>query len=339
METANFDIATPYLLFLGDVKEHLDAKTSNGVAEWRPELCVGQHRMPGCVPDLGLPELGFGESVEKGAKTLLIGVARSGGILPETWYPRLVEALEAGLDLASGLHHRMADVPVLRETAERLGRHLHDVRHPTREFDVGTARKRTGKRLLTVGTDCSAGKMYTTLALEREMKARGLPCDFRATGQTGIFISGAGVCVDAVVADFISGAAEFLSPDNEPDHWDLVEGQGSLFHPSFAGVSLGLLHGSQPDALVVCHEPNRAHVRGLPHWPVPSLKTCLEANLYAARLTNPNVRCVGVSLVTKRMSEEDAADAIKQTEQELQLPCVDPARTGVGPLIDALSKL
>ena len=130
-------------------------------------------------------------------------------------------------------------------------------------FATGKGTKRPGLRLLTVGTDCSVGKKYTALALEREMHARGLKADFRATGQTGILISGRGVAIDAVVADFISGAAEWLTPANEPDHWDVVEGQGSLFHPSFAGVTLGLLHGAQPDAFVVCHEPTRKTMRGV----------------------------------------------------------------------------
>ena len=129
---------------------------------------------------------------------------------------------------------------------------------PTRDFAVGTGKKRPGKRLLTVGTDCSIGKMYTALALEKEMRARGLKADFRATGQTGIFIAGDGVSIDAVVSDFVSGAVEWICPENDADHWDLVEGQGSLFHASYAGVTLGLIHGAQPDALVMCHEPHAA---------------------------------------------------------------------------------
>src|SRR5437763_16697064 len=140
--------------------------------------------------------------------------------------------------------------------------------------------------------------VFTALAPEEEMRARGLRADFRATGQTGIFIAGDGVAIGAVVSDFVSGAVEWLSPANDPDHWDLIEGQGSLFHASYAGVSLALIHGAQPDALVMCHEPTRKHIRGLPHYPLPGLRLCIEPNIEAAQLTNPAVRCVGISANT-----------------------------------------
>jgi uncharacterized NAD-dependent epimerase/dehydratase family protein len=188
------------------------------------------------------------------------------------------------------------------------------VRHPTREFEVGTGAKRPGKRLLAVGTDCSVGKMYTTLALEKELRKRGAKADFRATGQTGIFIAGSGVSIDAVVSDFVSGAVEWLSPANDADHWDLVEGQGSLFHASFAGVSMGLLHGAQPDALVLCHEPTRKHMRGLPHYPLPDLKACMDANLAAAKLTNAKVKFIGASINTKGLDEAAAKDYLAKVD-------------------------
>src|SRR5690606_24727678 len=277
--TTTESIAKPYLLFLGDVKDDLSAKTSRGVFEWRPESCVGQHRLPGCETKLDIPELSYREAAEKGAKTVIVGVANAGGILSKAWVADLLDALDAGLDLASGLHMRLVDVPELRERAEKLGRQLHDIRHPRGQLPIGTGEKRSGKRLLTVGTDCSIGKMYTSLALEAEMKKRGMKVDFRATGQTGIFIAGSGICVDAVVSDFISGAAEMISPANDPDHWDIIEGQGSLMHPSFAGVSLGLLHGAQPDALVMCHEPSRPSMRGLKGRTLPNLQDCIDMNI------------------------------------------------------------
>jgi uncharacterized NAD-dependent epimerase/dehydratase family protein len=201
---------------------------------------------------------------------------------------------------------------------------------------VGDGEKRPGKRLLTVGTDCSCGKMYTSLALEKEMRARGMKVDFRATGQSGILIAGEGVSVDAVVADFISGAVEWLAPANDPDHWDLIEGQGSLFHASYAGVSLGLLHGAQPDALVLCHEPTRSHMRGLPGYALPSLEDCIETNLAAARLTNPAVEFVGVSVNTSQMAEGEAKPLLARIEDELGLPAVDAFKDGVGPIVDRL---
>ncbi|MHB1219693.1 MAG: N-acetyltransferase DgcN [Alphaproteobacteria bacterium] len=329
-------IKTPYLLFLGDARDQLAAKTAQGIAYWRPDWCVGQLRLPDCNANLGLKELTVADAAKAGVKTLIVGVANRGGIISDAWIAVLNEALESGMDLAAGLHNKLSEVPKLRETAERLGRQLFDVRHPARAFPLGTGAKRPGLRLLAVGTDVSSGKMYTTLALEKELKARGRKADFRATGQTGIFIAGGGVSIDAVVSDFVSGAAETLSPANDPDHWDLVEGQGSLFHASYAGVTLGLIHGSQPDALVMCHEPTRQHVRGLPHFKLPGIKECMEANLAAARLTNPAVKFVGIALNTSQMSEADALKEIAKTEATFGLPTVDPVRQGVAKIADRL---
>jgi uncharacterized NAD-dependent epimerase/dehydratase family protein len=329
-------IEQPYLLFLGDVADQLAAKTAQGVVHWRPDACAGQLRLAGCKADLGLPETTVEEAARAGARTLLVGVANSGGVLPEHWTATIVAGIEAGMDVASGLHMRLTDSPAIRQAAERHGARLFDVRHPTQTFATGKGTKRPGKRILAVGTDCSCGKMYTTLALEKEMQARGMKADFRATGQTGILITGEGVSIDAVVADFISGAVEWLCPANDADHWDLVEGQGSLFHPSFAGVSLGLLHGAQPDYLVLCHEPTRTHMRGLPHQPLPGLGLCLERNLEAAQLTNPDVEALGVAINTAALNDAAARDYLAKVEDELGLPAVDPFRMGVAPLVDAL---
>jgi len=326
----------PYLLFLGDAPDQLAAKTAQGIAQWRPDWCLGQLRLAGCKADLGLPELTLQRAVAEGARTLIVGVANRGGVINEIWLPTLLEALDRGMDLASGLHRKLADVPALADRARMLGRSLFDVRHPSRDFAIATGARRPGKRLLAVGTDCSIGKMYTTLALGQEMRRRGMKADFRATGQTGIFIAGDGVSIDAVVADFISGAVEWLSPANDPDHWDLVEGQGSLFHPSYAGVSLGLLHGAQPDLLVMCHEPGRPHMRGVPHYQLPHLGACVEANLSAARLTNPDVKLLGFSLNTSLLDAGAAERALRDVEDQFGLPAVDPLRTGVAKLVDAI---
>lgn len=329
-------IEHPYLLFLGDAPDQLAAKTAQGIAHWRPEWCLGQFRLPGCKADLGLRDMTLEAAVEAGAKTLVIGIANQGGVISHAWIEVLERALIQGLDLAAGLHNRLADVPSLAALAREHGRRLFDVRHPSETFAVGNGRKRPGKRLLTVGTDCSVGKMYTSLALEREMRTRGLKADFRATGQTGILIAGAGVSVDAVVADFVSGAVEWLSPANDPNHWDLIEGQGSLFHASFAGVSLGLLHGAQADALVLCHEPTRRHMRGLPDYPVPDLTLCIEANVAAARLTNPAVRCIGVSVNTSQMAPGTVEPLLRGIEDRLGLPAVDAFKDGVAAIVDRL---
>ncbi len=335
-ELSSGQIRPPYLLFLGDARDDLAAKTAQGLVDWRLDWCLGQIRLAGCKADLGLVDMDIEEGTAKGASTLIVGVANAGGVLPESWTASIVRALECGLDVASGLHMKLADLPAVRAAAADRGRRLFDVRHPDRRFAVGTGSPRPGKRLLTVGTDCSVGKMYTSLAIEKEMGARGIEADFRATGQSGILIAGAGVAVDAVVADFISGAVEWLAPDNDPDHWDLIEGQGSLFHPSYAGVSLGLLHGAQPGAIVLCHEPMRTHMRGLEHQPLPGLAQCIEANLAAARLTNERVRCVGVAINTSKM-EPGAALALKRaSEADLGIPCLDPMVDGVAPIVDQL---
>jgi len=343
MRAANSDgewimaIAHPYLMFLGEAADPLAAKTAQGIVHWRPEWCLGQLRLSGCQADLEIPDMTLEQAKAAGVKTVIVGVANRGGKIGGGWTETLARALELGMDLASGLHRRLSDITPIRQIAEQYGRRLYDVRHPTREFDVANGIKRPGKRLLAVGTDCSIGKMYTTLALEREMKKRGMNADFRATGQTGIFIAGEGVSIDAVVSDFVSGAVEWLSPANDPDHWDLIEGQGSLFHASYAGVSLGLLHGAQPDALVVCHEPTRKHMRGLPQYPLPDIKACIDANIAAARLTNPRTRCIGASINTSQMTEASAAAYLAEIEKKLGMPVVDPFRTGVGRLVDVLA--
>jgi len=330
-------LKTPYLLFLGDAEDQLAAKTALGVKDWRPDWCLGQFRLPGCRADLGLPDLSFEEARAGGAETLIVGVANRGGVVSNAWVDVLLQALNAGFDIASGLHNRLRAVPALADRAAEKGLDLFDVRHFDGDLSVATGVKRQGKRLLTVGTDCSVGKMYTSLAIHRELRERGIPTDFRATGQTGIFIAGGGISVDAVVADFISGAAESLSPDNAPDHWDIVEGQGSLFHASFAGVSLGLLHGSQPDLLVMCHEPTRAHMRGLPNVPLPGVRDCVAENERAGRLTNTDCRCVGVSVNTSGFESEDRSlGYLEDLEAEIGLPCVDPFRTGVERIVDMI---
>jgi len=331
-------IERPYLLFLGDAHDELAAKTASGIKDWRPEWCVGQLRLDGCKTSLGIADLTLEAAVAKGARTLIIGVANRGGVIGPNWAKTLLHAVELGLDVASGLHSRLESVPGLAEAATKRGKHLHDVRHPKQEFPLGTAERRSGKRLLTVGTDASIGKMYTTLALEKELRARGIRADFRATGQTGIFIAGGGVSIDAVVSDFISGAVEWLAPANDPDHWDLIEGQGSLLHPSFAGVTLSLIHGAQADALVLCHEPTRTHMRGLPRQPMPTLEETMDLCLHTARLTNKGAKFVGISINTSKLPPDAAERYLNDLETKFKLPTVDPVRTGVGRLADQMLK-
>ncbi len=331
----NMQIKPPYLLFLGSDKEPLTIKTSQGIAYWRPELCMGEISAPE-GPTLGLEKLSIAEAADRGAGTLVLGLVNSGGRIADDWIPYIMEALEAGLDVASGLHSRLTDISAVREAAQKNGRTLHDVRHTDEPLKTGNGKKRSGKRILAVGTDCSVGKMYTTLAIEREMKAQGYNADFCATGQTGILIAGNGISIDAVVADFISGAVEKLSPDNSADHWDIIEGQGSLFNPAFAGVSLGLLHGAQPDILVMCHEAGRKTIRHLAHQRLPDLDKCIEANLQAARVTNPAVRLGGIALNSRMITAAESAEQCARLAHEFGVPCFDPLINGTEEFVSSL---
>ncbi len=329
------EIEHPYLLFLGDAHDQLAAKTAQGIVDWRADWCLGQLRLEGCKADVGLREMSIQDAAAQGARTMVVGVANAGGVLPDHWIDSIVQALDAGLHVATGLHIRLSGIPRIADAAERAGRQLHDVRYSDQRFATGKGHKRSGMRLLTVGTDCSCGKKYAALALEKEMRAEGLDADFRATGQTGVFISGRGISIDAVVADFISGAAEWVSPDNEAGHWDVVEGQGSLFHPSFAGVTLGLLHGSQPDAFVVCHEPTRTRMRGVEH-PLPTIAQVIERVVQNGSLTNPDIQCVGLAVNTSALGDAEAERCLAELSEEYGLPAADPIRNGVSSVVAEL---
>ena len=328
-------LPTPWLAFLGDVTDPLDAKTAFGVRDWAPDRLVGEWSLNGEVT-LGMPAMSPAQAVEAGARGLLIGIAPFGGQIPASWVPALLEALDAGRDLVSGLHQRLGDIPEIAERARMRDRALFDVRHARVPRVVGTGAPRSGHRVLTVGTDCALGKKYTALALTRALRARGVAADFRATGQTGVLIAGEGVPLDAVVADFVAGAAEQLSPAAADDHWDLVEGQGSLFHPAYAGVSMGLLHGSQPDWFVLCHDPSRAHVDGYPDQPLPSLTDAIDLHGRCGRVTSPGIRCAGISLNTAKLDDAAFERAVAAATEETGLPVVDPLRGGVEAIADRL---
>lgn len=330
-------IETPYLLFLGDAPDMLAAKVAIGIRDWRPDNALGQIRLPGCGADLGLNDLTLAEAKAAGAKTLVIGVANRGGMISPAWKEVLIQALEMGFDLASGLHNLLRDEGDLVAAAQTFGGTLHDVRVPTVGYPIANGVNRTGKRCLAVGTDCSVGKMYTALAMDAVMQERGMKSTFRATGQTGILITGHGVPLDAVIADFMAGSIEYLTPDNEEDHWDMIEGQGSLFHISYSGVTMALVHGGQPDALILCHEPTREHMRGLPGFSLPSLEELRDTALPLARKSNPACQVVGISVNTQHLNEEDAVAYMAQVEDRMGLPTVDPYRHGAGRLVDALA--
>jgi len=332
------NIKSPYLIFLGDEPERSHAKTGVGIAHWRPELCTGQYRLPGSGVDLGIPEMTPAEAKAAGAATMIWGVAGVGGSIPAHWVATLFEAAAAGLDICAGTHSSLAAVPGLAAAAQESGVKLIDVRSPPPDLPVGSGEKRTGKRLLAMGTDCVVGKKFTALSIAREMTDRGWNADFRATGQTGIMIAGGGIPIDAVVSDFVSGAAEVLSPANDADHWDVIEGQGGLFHPGYAAVTLGLLHGSQPDAFVACHEAGREYVEGFPECPLPSIAKLIEHTIVCGSVTNAGIRCAGVCINTSAMQADERDTHLRELSDLTGLPCVDPVATGVAAIVDNLDK-
>ncbi len=328
----------PYVVFLGDVDDTGYAKTGFGLVQWRPAACVAQLRFDGCEIDLGLPDIAA-DQLSEYSGSLVIGVAARGGSIADNWVPTLIAAAKAGLDVVAGTHTRANDIAELRAAADECGTRIIDIRVPPTSIPIATGAPRTGKRLLTVGTDCAVGKKYTALALDQEMRRRGMDVSFRATGQTGIMIAGSGIPLDAVVCDFTAGAAEELSPDAEEDHWDVIEGQGSLFHPSYAGVSLGLLHGSQPDAIVLCHDASRSNVLGLEDYSLPSLTAAIERNIACGGLTNSSIRCVGIAVNTANIVEEERDQVLRHYEAETGLPCVDPLIDGVGRIVDRVQEI
>lgn len=337
-QRADLVIPQPYLLFMGDVRHAGDAKTGLGLLQWRPEWCVGQWRLPGCGVDLGLPELPPGQALARGARTLVIGVAPDGGRIPAHWDEALREALRAGLNLAAGLHDTLNARPDLVALAVQRGLRLFDARQPPAHLSlpVGTGAPRSGHRVLTVGTDCAIGKKYTALALELELRRRGLAADFRATGQTGVLISGGGLAIDAVVSDFVAGAVEMLAPAAADEHWDVIEGQGSLYHPAYAGVSLGLLHGAQAEAIVVCHDTRRHMIDYLDSYALPSVQECIALNLQLGALTRPGIRCAGISLNTQGMDAAERERCCAELAGRTGLPVSDPIALGVGAIVDRL---
>jgi uncharacterized NAD-dependent epimerase/dehydratase family protein len=322
------ELRPPYLLFIGDMQDRTYAKTALGLVHWRRNLVAGQLRLDPKAVDLGVPDMDVDAAVRAGVRSLVIGVATIGGVIPDAWWEVIQAAARAGLDIVNGLHGSLADNPALLSAADSSGARLIDVRVPPKGIPVGSGRKRTGKRVLMVGTDCAIGKKYSALSLTEALQAIGVNATFRATGQTGIMIAGEGIPIDAVVADFVSGAAEVLSPDNDADHWDVIEGQGSLFHPGYAGVSLGLLHGSQPDAIVVCHDATRTAISGWPDFDVPSVAECIDLNLTLGRRTNPDIRCVGVTVNTSGLPENARKHFLVKLATDIGLPCVDPVNDG-----------
>ena len=338
-ELTTVQLNAPYLILIGDLADPTYAKTGFGIVDWRPDQVTGQLRFEGCKIDMGVPDMSIAQAKEAGAKSLLIGVAPIGGVVPDSWWASIEEAARAGMDIICGLHFKLAEFPKVVAAAEASGARLIDVRTPPPNLPVGTGKKRSGKRVLMVGTDCAIGKKYTALALDQAMREAGLKSTFRATGQTGIMLAGEGIPIDAVVADFISGAAEIISPDNFEDHWDVIEGQGSLFHPGYSGVSLGLLHGSQPDAFVLCHDATRTVISGWEHYDLPSIRDAIDQHVLMGSRTNPDIRCIGISVNTSKLPADERLNYLANLSEETGLPCIDSMIDGCGAIVDHIKQL
>jgi len=282
-------------------------------------------------------------ALEPGPEALLIGIAPQGGTLPEAWRGMLHDALKAGLDVWSGLHTHLSRDPDLSALAAALGRSLVDLRKPPPDLVVGTglAQRTTALRVLTVGSDCNVGKMTTALELRRELEERGVRTGFAATGQTGILIAGSGIAVDAVLSDFVSGATERVTLEAARDtDVVLIEGQGSLMHPGYSAVTLGLLHGALPQCMVLCAMPGRGSIYGGNHdWvSLPPLEEVIRRYEEALSWAHPDTpgKVVAVSLATYDLDEEEAKAAVEEVIRMTGLPVTDPIRFGVEPIVAAV---
>jgi uncharacterized NAD-dependent epimerase/dehydratase family protein len=324
-----------------------DAKAAVGLIRYRGDEVVGLLDSQFAGRDVG-KVLGVGAGLPVVAdvasarsldpQTFVIGIAPRGGALPSEWRRHILDALEAGLDVVSGLHDFLGEDAEFAAAAERNWRRIYDVRRPPEHVPIGTNRaaELAGTRVLTVGTDCNIGKMHASLELAVELAQRGRDVDFVATGQIGIMISGRGVPVDHVLSDFVSGAVEQELMEHGGHELSLVEGQGALTHPGFSAVTLGIMHGSAPDAMVLCHNPCRTVQRG--GGAVPPLPELISLHEAACRHVYPS-QVVAVSLNCAELDEAAAREAVECTAGETALPTTDPVRFGAGPLADAVEMM
>lgn len=329
----------------------MTSKTANSVIRYQPDRVVAvlDRRHAGKTAQ---DVLGFGggipvvasmsEALARGADSVLIGIAPSGGRLPADWHAWLLEAIEAGCNVVSGLHTFLADDPQLSAAAASRGVTITDIRRPPRDLPIsgGLAKETAALRVLTVGTDCNVGKMTAQLQLVKGLKERGLRTNFVATGQTGIMIEGWGIGVDAVVADFIGGAAEQITLRGaEGADIVLVEGQGSINHPGYSGVTLGLLHGSCPDVMILCHQATREYIgdyRKASWLKIPPLSEYVRMYEAIAGMVHPS-KVIGIAMNTYDMDEAAARAACERAAAETGLPCTDPVRFDPAPLLDAIA--
>jgi uncharacterized NAD-dependent epimerase/dehydratase family protein len=346
-------MAAPHFLILADGDfGPMTSKTANSLIRYLPERTVGvldRQQEGKTVQEV----LGFGGEIPVvgsmraglalGPTAVLVGIAPQGGRLPDEWRSWLAEALDAGCDLWSGLHTFLSDDPLLSSKAKARSRRIFDLRKPPTDLPVasGAAKEVEPYVVLTVGTDCNVGKMTAQLQLTRHLNAAGLRTRFVATGQTGIMIEGWGIAVDAVIADFIAGAAERLVLQGSVDaDIVLVEGQGSINHPGYSAVTLGLLHGSCPDALILCHQSTREYIgdyRAAAWLRIPPLREYIRLYETMGSAVHPT-KVIGISLNTYDLGDEAARRACEAAARETGLPATDPVRFDPAPLLDAVKQ-
>jgi uncharacterized NAD-dependent epimerase/dehydratase family protein len=290
--------------------------------------------------DHGAPIVSSIEAAKNlGADTLVLGLAFSGGHMPEEWHKDILDAVRAKMDIVNGLHDFLSDDEEIAQAAKENGRQLFDVRRPPENLPIGSAKALglSAKIILTVGTDASIGKMTTSLEIERVAKAQGYKTKFIATGQTGIMICGEGICIDRVIGDFMAGAVEKMLLETSPDlDYIFVEGQGGIAHPGFSGVTLGLLHGACPQGMVLCHQLSRRNMKRLP-FPLPSIKQCIATYENLAGLLTPS-KVLAISVDSRGFDEVEARQQIAAIEKETGLPCNDPVRFDAKNLFQAIEK-
>jgi uncharacterized NAD-dependent epimerase/dehydratase family protein len=316
-------------------------KTMRGVVKYAADPTVAILDSE-CVGDTyeGIPIVGtVADALAYEPTTALVGVATQGGRFPPAWRELLKQCIAAGLDLENGLHEYLADDADLVALAARHHVELRDLRTPPPDLNVPTGAnfELDARIVLTVGSDCAIGKMTVALELDREAKRRGLKSVFVPTGQTGIAIAGWGISVDAVVSDFVAGAAERLVVDGVERGGQIlwVEGQGALLHPAYSGVTLGLIHGSAPHAFVLCHLAGTTEIEGYPGHPLRTLSELLELHERIALPRRP-AKVQAISLNTRHLDDDTARAAIAAAETEMGLPADDPVRFGAAKLADAL---
>lgn len=322
-----------------------ESKTATSVIRYHPDQVVavldekhaGRRLEEIIGVGAGIPIVSsVAEALPLGPNQLLIGVAPVGGTLEPSWRAHVREALEAGLDVAAGLHIALGRDPELAGLAQARGRRIFDLREPPEVLPIGSGRARSvrARRILTVGTDCNVGKMVTSLELDRGLRRRGYDSLFVATGQTGIMIEGSGIAVDRVICDFLAGAAEMLVLQRQDHELLIIEGQGSITNPAYSGVTLGLLHGTCPDALILCHHAPRTRDM---HFASPLLALPRLADLYerVAAPVHP-AKVIGISLNTVGLGDDEARAGLAEAAAQTGLPATDVIRFGADPLVDAV---